>query len=274
MNNDKLNELIELVKNNRKYSPWTNAASIEDFSKELLSESEEVVLAVKNNDLENLKEELGDVLFDVFMLFHICEEKYGFNADESVNMVIDKFQNRKPHIFEKKLVTLEEEKVIWHNAKAKEKTEKSKKEVVPISIKSEKSDDKIYINTDGGSRGNPGPAAIGIIIRNNKDIIIESYKEKIGITTNNVAEYKAISKALDLANKYKDGEIVLNSDSEVVVRQLTGKYKISMEHLKKLFSEVKGKEKRFSKVSYNHVFREDPNQSKADALVNEALDER
>lgn len=263
---ERINELLTIVKNNRQYSEWTKEQDIDAFSKELLSEAQEVIDAIKNDDLENLKEELGDVLFDVLTLFAICEEKYGFGTDESIMMVIEKFKHRKPHIFEKKTVDKEEEEKIWYDAKRKEKEAKSKKEIIHIKHK------KIFINTDGGSRGNPGNAAIGIVIRDDKDKIIENHKERIGVTTNNVAEYKAIIKALELAKKYTSDEIELSSDSEVVVRQIIGKYKVTKDHLIELFNEVKSKEKSFRKVNYNHVFREDPYQSRADALVNQALD--
>lgn len=133
---------------------------------------------------------------------------------------------------------------------------------------------KVFINTDGGSRGNPGLSAIGIVIRDEKDNVLEEYKEKIGVATNNVAEYKAIIKALTLASNYTKGEVEISSDSEIVIRQIIGEYKVKKDHLLELFKEVKRKEKDFAKVAYDHVFRENSFQSKADALVNEALDER
>ncbi len=270
---EKLNELIEAVRKNRKYSVWTKEQNIESYSKELLDEAKEVILSIENNDLENLKEELGDVLWDALIMMAICEEKYGISIDSAIGSVIDKFKRRKPHVFQEKIVSLDEEKRVWKAEKEKEKKEKESKKVIRINNDAEKNG-MIFINTDGGSRGNPGLAAIGIIIRDKNDKIIELYKEKIGVTTNNVAEYKAIIKALNLAKNYTNNEIILSSDSEVVVRQITGKYKISKDHLKVLFDEVKKEEKNFSKVGYNHVFREDLYQSKADALVNQALDER
>ena len=131
---------------------------------------------------------------------------------------------------------------------------------------------KICIHTDGGSRGNPGKAAIGIVIFDDKDKIIENYKETIGVTTNNVAEYSAVIKALELAKKYTTEEINLFSDSELTVRQLNGEYKVKQEHLQKLYHKAKENEKAFKKVTYEHVRREHPHQFKADALVNQALD--
>src|SRR3989338_9721971 len=132
----------------------------------------------------------------------------------------------------------------------------------------------IIINTDGGSRGNPGKAAIGIVIWDENRKVLEKHKEKIGVTTNNVAEYKALIKALELALKYtghkKEGtkEITVFMDSELIVRQLNGIYRVKQAHLIPLFETVKKAEHQFKKVSYYHVFREDRYQREADRLVN------
>ena len=136
--------------------------------------------------------------------------------------------------------------------------------------------DSIIINTDGGSRGNPGKAAIGIIIWDKDHKVIEKYKEKIGITTNNVAEYKALIKALELILKIKDiensYEIKVFMDSELIVKQLNGVYKVKQNHLIPLFNSVKKLDSKFKKINYSHVKREDKYQQEADKLVNEALD--
>ena len=131
----------------------------------------------------------------------------------------------------------------------------------------------IQINSDGGARGNPGPAAIGLIIRK-KDKILKKYSKKIGRTTNNVAEYKALIKALEIASKFKDKEVVCFLDSELVVRQLDGKYKVKNKKLIPLFSKVKKAEKKFEKVAYRHVSRWNKYQKIADKLVNKELDKR
>jgi len=131
---------------------------------------------------------------------------------------------------------------------------------------------KVYVSCDGGSRGNPGPAAIGIVIYDDKRKIIEQHKEVIGVATNNVAEYKALAKALQLAAKHTKNEVSAYMDSELVVRQMKGLYKVRQENLLKLFTKVKENEKKFAKVSYNHVLRNDLMQQKADELVNDALD--
>lgn len=275
----KINELKNLAENNRKYSPWTNKATIQDFSKEIISEAKEVEEAIKNNDLENLKEELGDVLFDIFMMLEICEEKHGFGINDSLTEVIEKFKRRKPNTFEKKYIGHDEEKKFWDAAKAKEKEAKQIKKIIPItqkqsSVSNTSNYNKICIHTDGGSRGNPGQAGIGIVFFDDKDNLIDSYKQKIGVTTNNVAEYIAVIKALEIAKKFNPNEINIFSDSELTVRQLNGEYKVKQDHLMKLYNQVKLNQKNFKKVTFDHVRREHPHQFKADALVNEALDGR
>lgn len=131
---------------------------------------------------------------------------------------------------------------------------------------------KIYVNADGGARRNPGPAAIGIVICDENREIIDRYKECIGEATNNVAEYKALIKALQLAAKHTRGEVHVFMDSELVIKQMNEVYRIKAPHLLKLFQEVKNYERTFSKIVYNHVTRNNKHQVKADALVNQALD--
>ena len=129
---------------------------------------------------------------------------------------------------------------------------------------------KITANCDGGSRGNPGPAAIGIVLREG-DKILEAFKERIGETTNNVAEYTSLIKVLELAKKFSAKEVDVIMDSELVVNQMNGEYAVKAEHLIPLFKKVKDLEKGFDKVSYTHVYRSDFHQAMADRLVNEAL---
>jgi len=132
----------------------------------------------------------------------------------------------------------------------------------------------LIINSDGGARGNPGPAAIGIVIFDDKRNIIKKYKEKIGNATNNVAEYSALIKCLELAKEFSLNEISIYLDSELVTRQMNGIYSVKQEHLKKLFLIAKDLEKSYKKVIYKNVPREDYYQKMADKLVNEALDEK
>lgn len=129
---------------------------------------------------------------------------------------------------------------------------------------------KIIINSDGGARNNPGPAAIGVVITRENGEILETHKEYIGKTTNNVAEYKALADGLRRAKKYDPEEIECRLDSELVVRQITGEYKTKDENMKLLLNEVR-ELSFFKHVSFIHIKRE--KNKLADSLVNEALDQ-
>ena len=132
---------------------------------------------------------------------------------------------------------------------------------------------EIIIYTDGGARGNPGPAAIGIVIG---APVNKNYSEQIGKTTNNVAEYKAVIFALKKAKSLLGGskaietKIEIRSDSELLVNQLNGKYKIKDEDLQPLFIKVWNLKQDFLRVQFVHVPRE--KNKEADRLVNQALD--
>jgi len=130
---------------------------------------------------------------------------------------------------------------------------------------------KIIVHADGGARKNPGPAAIGIMIFDEHYNELNHYKECIGDTTNNVAEYKALIKSLELSTKHTRGEVYIFMDSELVINQMNGFYRIKKDHLLPLFQEVKNAERPFKKVVYNSVPRNNRYQEKADKLVNEAL---
>ncbi|RLG11906.1 ribonuclease H [Candidatus Pacearchaeota archaeon] len=132
----------------------------------------------------------------------------------------------------------------------------------------------LYVYTDGGSRGNPGPAAIGIVFFDENKNKIAEYKECIGECTNNQAEYKALIKALELATAHCRRTIRCFLDSELVIRQLSGRYRIKNEKLRELFYILKDREKAFEKVIYNHVRRNNQFIQYADRLVNDALDGR
>jgi len=133
---------------------------------------------------------------------------------------------------------------------------------------------KVFVNADGGARNNPGPAAIGIVICDENKNKLECYKECIGYTTNNVAEYKALITGLQIAAKHTRGEVHVFMDSELVINQMNGNYRIKAPHLLPLLQEVKNCERIFSKVVYNCVTRDNRYQVLADKLVNEALDDR
>jgi ribonuclease HI len=130
----------------------------------------------------------------------------------------------------------------------------------------------IEVYTDGASKGNPGRASIGIVIR--KDNQTYTYKEEIGITTNNVAEYHALLKALNLLiQKQWSGEnIRIYTDSELLYKQITGIYKVRSRELKSLYEKVSNLLKSFPSLEITWVPRE-ANQ-RADRLANEALNEK
>ncbi len=131
----------------------------------------------------------------------------------------------------------------------------------------------IYTNSDGGSRGNPGPGAIGVVIRR-EDNVLEMYSEKIGNVTNNVAEYKALIKSLELASKHTKEELTCVLDSELIVKQLMGDYKVKNEKLLELFLEVQKLQENFKRIKYIHVNRWDKFQQMADNLLNMEFDNK
>ncbi len=132
---------------------------------------------------------------------------------------------------------------------------------------------KLKVYSDGGARGNPGPAAIGLLICDDKDTFLFDHGETIGETTNNVAEYTAVIVALEFAKKYKADEIDYYVDSELVARQLSGQYRVKTPHIQTLYNQVKEKEKAFKKVKFTQVPREHEKLRYVDKLVNRALDE-
>ena len=130
----------------------------------------------------------------------------------------------------------------------------------------------IFTNSDGGARGNPGPGAIGVIVREDEKILTK-YSSKIGkFVTNNVAEYEALIKALELATRFTKDEITCVLDSELVVKQLLGEYKVKNPDLVKLFLKVQKLQENFCKIKYVHVSRENKFQVIVDELLNEELD--
>lgn len=134
---------------------------------------------------------------------------------------------------------------------------------------------QLQINTDGGSRGNPGPAACGVVIRRNGEIV-EKVSKYLGVVTNNQAEYEGVILAMEFLlenkDKYEDiKELKFVLDSELVVRQLQGIYKIKHPNIQVLANRVRTLVKESGKiVNFNHVLRE--NNKDADLLVNQELD--
>jgi ribonuclease HI len=134
--------------------------------------------------------------------------------------------------------------------------------------------EKVIVYTDGGSRGNPGPSAIGILIYSPGGKLLQDHRESIGKATNNQAEYRAVLKALGLATRFTKGGVSCHSDSRLLVNQLSGRFKVKNSGIRELLQAVRRAEKAFSGVSYTYLPRTDPKMKLADTLVNRALDER
>jgi len=131
---------------------------------------------------------------------------------------------------------------------------------------------KVIIHTDGGSRGNPGPAAAGFVLEDVDGRRLQAKAFFLGETTNNVAEYTALIKALEAAKKLGADQVVVHSDSELMVRQLSGAYKVKSEAIRPLFEHVNELRSQFESCLVRHVRRE--KNEEADRLVNQALDAR
>jgi ribonuclease HI len=130
--------------------------------------------------------------------------------------------------------------------------------------------EKLVVNVDGGARGNPGPAAIAAVVQGPGGEVLEERGERIGHATNNVAEYKALLLGIELAAARGAAELELVGDSELVVKQVKGEYKVKDANMRKLHAEVKAALRPFEQWSIRHVRRE--KNAEADRLVNEALD--
>jgi ribonuclease HI len=128
--------------------------------------------------------------------------------------------------------------------------------------------EEINVYTDGGSKGNPGPSYIGIVITDISGNTIEEHSENIGIGTNNQAEYKALIKGLELSSKHCRGRVNCFTDSELVVRQVNGEYKIKNEELKNLYAELRERESAYDRVVYAHLTRNHKSIQRADKLLN------
>ena len=130
----------------------------------------------------------------------------------------------------------------------------------------------LHLFSDGGSRGNPGQAAAAAILEDpTHGKILQEYKERIGIETNNVAEYRALIGGLKMAERYQPNRLICHLDSELIVRQLNGQYQVKMPTLKLYFDEVQELVANLPDVVFTHSPRED--NWRADELVNRALDE-
>jgi ribonuclease HI len=129
---------------------------------------------------------------------------------------------------------------------------------------------KLTVNVDGGARGNPGPAAIGVVVRDAGGGVVEEVGETIGQATNNVAEYRALLRGIELAGAHGATELELIGDSELVVRQVEGRYKVKNAAMKDLHARAVKALADFEGWKIRHVKR--AQNADADRLVNEALD--
>jgi ribonuclease HI len=129
---------------------------------------------------------------------------------------------------------------------------------------------KARLSTDGGARGNPGPAAYGYVLEAEDGTVLEARGEKIGVATNNVAEYRALIAGLEAALAHGVKELEVVSDSELLVKQMQGAYRVKNAALKTLSTQAAALGRDLDSVSYTAVRRE--HNELADRLVNEALD--
>lgn len=132
--------------------------------------------------------------------------------------------------------------------------------------------DKVIIYTDGASRGNPGPSSIGVYVLDTDNQLVAEESEFIGEQTNNYAEYMAVIRALEMAIASGSKDVHLKVDSQLLVRQMSGQYKVKAKGIKPLFMKVKELAEHFNQIKYEHIKREFNKQ--ADRLANEALDKR
>jgi ribonuclease HI len=130
--------------------------------------------------------------------------------------------------------------------------------------------ERLLINVDGGARGNPGPAAIAAVVQSPDGEVLEERGERIGRATNNVAEYRALLLGIERAAALGARRLELVGDSELIVRQVKGEYKVKDAALRELHGEVMAALQGFDRWSIRHVRRDE--NAEADRLVNEALD--
>jgi ribonuclease HI len=129
---------------------------------------------------------------------------------------------------------------------------------------------KVIVHVDGGARGNPGPAAIGVVVSDPDGTVLDEVAETIGVATNNVAEYQALLKGIERALAFGADEIQLVNDSELVARQLTGAYKVKHPAMRPLYEQAITALRPFARWQIRTVPR--AHNARADALVNAALD--
>ncbi len=130
----------------------------------------------------------------------------------------------------------------------------------------------LVANIDGGARGNPGPAAYGVVIRNSKGEVLARLSDYLGLQTNNFAEYSGLLAALEFAVRENPPSLKIYSDSELLVRQMQGRYKVNNANLRELFTRAQSLVSKLQSFSIEHILRE--SNKEADRLVNEVLDKR
>ncbi len=129
---------------------------------------------------------------------------------------------------------------------------------------------RLIVHVDGGARGNPGPAAIGVVVSDPDGAVIDEVSEAIGVATNNVAEYRALLKGLARAAALGARDVEVVNDSELVAKQLTGAYKVKHPSMRPLYEEAIAALRTFDRWEIRSVPRAE--NARADELVNEALD--
>jgi ribonuclease HI len=129
---------------------------------------------------------------------------------------------------------------------------------------------RLVLHVDGGARGNPGPAAIGVVVSDPDGEVVTTFSDTIGESTNNVAEYRALLRGLELASEHGAREVHVINDSELVARQLTGAYKVKHAAMQELHRQALALLQRFDRWSIESVPR--AQNAEADLLVNQALD--
>jgi ribonuclease HI len=130
----------------------------------------------------------------------------------------------------------------------------------------------VIANIDGGARGNPGPAAFGVVIRNSKGELLAELSEYLGLQTNNYAEYSGLIAALEYTVREQYPALKIYSDSELLVRQMQGRYKVNNPALQQLFGRAQSLVRQLQSFHIEHVLRE--RNKEADRLVNKTLDDR
>jgi probable phosphoglycerate mutase len=130
---------------------------------------------------------------------------------------------------------------------------------------------RVVVNCDGAARGNPGPAGAGAVVTDADGEVLVEIAEGLGETTNNVAEYTAAIRGLEAAKALGADEVLLRSDSQLMINQMTGRYRVKTPHLQPLHRQVRDLVRSFSRVEFEHVPRE--RNAHADRLANKGVDD-